>query len=239
MYKGIPFRMQPLEDIEADAAEIASEMPEARTIQLLSANPLVMSFENLMPRLQLIKKHLPKLEHMYTATRVSDLKDKTVEQLKALRDIGLNEISLGVESGDDWTLQRIDKGYTSADILEQCHKLEEAGIAYWVTFLNGVAGREHKPGPCDQFSQNLQSIEADARRHGRFDTFSGHAAAGGSTAWGVHPSHGEGADGRAQTFCGNPGMRLHIQYAPYLFHEPQRAFPASQAGNHRRLAIRN
>jgi len=143
MYKGIPFRMQPLEDVEADAAEIASVMPDARTIQLLSANPLAMSYENLMPRLQIIKKHLPKLEHMYTATRVSDLKNKTVEQLKALRDIGLNEISLGVESGDDWTLRRIDKGYTSADILEQCHKLEEAGIAYWVTFLNGVAGREH------------------------------------------------------------------------------------------------
>ena len=143
MYKGIPFRMQPLEDIEADAAEIASVMPDARTIQLLSANPLAMSYDNLMPRLQIIKKHLPKLEHMYTATRVSDLKNKTVEQLKALRDIGLNEISLGVESGDDWTLQRIDKGYTSADILEQCRKLEEAGIAYWVTFLNGVAGREY------------------------------------------------------------------------------------------------
>ena len=117
MYKGIPFRMQPLEDIEADAAEIASVMPDARTIQLLSANPLAMSFENLMPRQQIIKKHLPKLEHMYTATRVSDLKNKTVEQLKALRDIGLNEISLGVESGDDRTLQRINKGYSSTDIL--------------------------------------------------------------------------------------------------------------------------
>ena len=27
--------------------------------------------------------------------------------------------------------------------LEQCHKLEDAGIDYWMTFLNGVAGREH------------------------------------------------------------------------------------------------
>ena len=79
----------------------------------------------------------------YGQTRVSDIKNKTIEQLVALRDIGLNKVSLGVESGDDWTLQRIDKGYRSADILEPCHKLEEAGIAYWVTFLNGVAGREH------------------------------------------------------------------------------------------------
>ena len=27
--------------------------------------------------------------------------------------------------------------------LEQCHKLEDADIDYWMTFLNGVAGREH------------------------------------------------------------------------------------------------
>ena len=27
--------------------------------------------------------------------------------------------------------------------MEQCHKLEEAGIAYWMTFLNGVAGKSH------------------------------------------------------------------------------------------------
>ncbi|EXM40305.1 hypothetical protein RASY3_09615 [Ruminococcus albus SY3] len=47
-------------------------------------------------------------------------------------------IKIGIESGDDWTLERINKGYTSADILEQCHKLEDAGIDYWMTFLNGV-----------------------------------------------------------------------------------------------------
>ena len=53
------------------------------------------------------------------------------------------EVNLGVESGDDWTLRRINKGYHAADILEQTRKLDEAGIAYWMTFLNGVAGREH------------------------------------------------------------------------------------------------
>ena len=55
----------------------------------------------------------------------------------------MREISLGVESGDDWTLDRIHKGYHSKDILEQCHKPEEASIHYWMTFLNGVAGRSH------------------------------------------------------------------------------------------------
>ena len=143
MYRNVPFRMQPMEWLEEDLRELQVLAPNAKTIQLLSANPLALSFDRLMPRLQLIRKYLPNLQHMYAATRVDDIKNKTIEQLKALRDIGVDEISLGVESGDDWTLQRINKGYTAQDILEQCHKLDETGIRYWMTFLNGVAGREH------------------------------------------------------------------------------------------------
>ena len=143
MYRGVPFRMQPMDLLEQDLQELQAEAPHAKTIQLLSANPLALSFDRLMPRLQLVKKYLPELEHIYASTRVDDIKNKTVEQLKQLCAIGVNEISLGVESGDDWTLQRINKSYTSQDILERCRKLEEAGIKYWVTFLNGVAGREH------------------------------------------------------------------------------------------------
>ena len=60
-----------------------------------------------------------------------------------LKELGMREISLGVESGDDWTLNHINKGCHAEDILEQCHKLEEAGIDYWMTFLNGVAGKSH------------------------------------------------------------------------------------------------
>lgn len=48
-----------------------------------------------------------------------------------------------VESGDDWTLKRVNKGYQASDIIEQCAKLKEAGIDFWMSFLNGVAGREH------------------------------------------------------------------------------------------------
>ncbi len=135
MYKEVPFRMSPMEWIEEDLKEIAGCDPDTRTIQLLSANPLVLTYDRLTS--------LPKMEYIYLAGRVSDLKNKTVNELKKLKDLGMREISLGVESGDDWTLDRIHKGYHAEDILEQCHKLEEAGIDYWMTFLNGVAGKSH------------------------------------------------------------------------------------------------
>lgn len=135
--------MQPLEWIEEDLRELSERVPEARTIQLLSANPLVLAYDKLSHILEMINKYLPKMEMIYTQGRVSDLRNKTAEQMKNLKAMGMKEISLGVESGDDWTLERINKCYHSSDILEQCHKLEEAGVDYWMTFLNGVAGKEH------------------------------------------------------------------------------------------------
>ncbi len=143
MYKDVPFRMSPMEWIEEDLQELAKTDPNAKTIQLLSANPLALSYDKLAPILKLINKYLPKMEYIYAAGRVTDICNKSVEELKSLKELGLREISLGVESGNDWTLDRIHKGYHADDILEQCHKLEEAGIDYWMTFLNGVAGKSH------------------------------------------------------------------------------------------------
>lgn len=142
MYRDVRFKLQPMEWIEEDLKEIAETYPDARTIQLLSANPLVMSYDKLAPILEMINKYLPKMERIYTQGRVSDLKNKTVKQLAALKDLGMKEVSLGVESGDDRTLERINKGYRAEDIIEQCAKLTEAGIDFWMTFLNGVAGKE-------------------------------------------------------------------------------------------------
>ena len=101
MYKDVRFRPQPMELIEEDLQELAKLAPESKTIQLLSANPLIMTYNKLRPILEKINEYLPEIEYIYAATRVSDLKNKTVEELESLRELGLREISLGVESGDD------------------------------------------------------------------------------------------------------------------------------------------
>ena len=143
MYRDVSFRMSPIEHIEEDLQEIASIEPNATTIQLLSANPLALSFEKLEPILVMINKYLPKMEYIYAATRVTDIRNKTVDELKKMRELGVKEISLGIESGDDAALDRINKGYHASDIIEQCNKLHEAGIDFWMSFLNGVGGKEY------------------------------------------------------------------------------------------------
>ena len=143
MYKGVRFCMSSMEQIEEDLRELAATVPHARTIQLLSANPLALSYDRLAPILEKINEYLPEMEHIYTVGRVTDLRNKTAEQLRELKELGMNEVSLGTESGDDWTLDRVNKGYHAQDIIEQCAKLNEAGIPFWHTFLNGAAGRSH------------------------------------------------------------------------------------------------
>ena len=143
MYQGVKFRLQPMEWIEEDLRELSAIAPDATTIQLLSANPLALTYEKLEPILLLIRRYLPKMEYVYAATRVTDIRNKSTEELRKLKELGVREISLGVESGDNWTLERVHKGYHAADIVEQCAKLTQAGVDFWMTFLNGVAGKEH------------------------------------------------------------------------------------------------
>lgn len=77
------------------------------------------------------------------AARVDNIMDKSVEELKILRDKGIVELNLGAESADDETLKSVNKGYVGRDILEQCEKIDKAGMDYWLTFLNGVGGVKH------------------------------------------------------------------------------------------------
>jgi len=65
---------------------------------------------------------------------------KNSEELKNLRHLGFNGITVGTESGDDLTLLHMNKKTTSAETIENLKKFEEAGIEYYVSYLTGLAG---------------------------------------------------------------------------------------------------
>ena len=62
MYRDVSFKMQPMEWIEEDLNELKEMDPDARTIQLLSANPLAPAYDKLAPILQKINDALPRME---------------------------------------------------------------------------------------------------------------------------------------------------------------------------------
>lgn len=141
LYHGTKFRLSPITEVEEDLKVIQQYQPRARRVFLTGANPFALSYNRLLDLGLLIRKYLRYCESIGMFARISDIKPKTVEELKNLRHLGFDSISIGTESGDDETLARMDKGYTANDIIEQCKKLEEANIRYNFVYLTGLAGK--------------------------------------------------------------------------------------------------
>ena len=139
LYPGIKFRVSPISEVESDLKIIQHYQPRARRIFLTGSNPFALSFDKLKNLAMTIHDYLPRCQ-IGTFSRISDIKNKTVEQLKELRSYGFNVISIGTETGDDIILAEMNKGNTAQDTLEQCKKLEEAGIEYYIVYLTGLAG---------------------------------------------------------------------------------------------------
>lgn len=141
LYKKECFRMSPMEEWREDLAELASYQPYARRIFWTGANPFVMSYEKLKERALAVYDYLPECQTMAMFASIRDIKQKKVWQLRRLRGLGINGLSIGTETGDNYTLRLANKGYTAKDIIDQCRKLDEAGIEYYFVYMTGLAGK--------------------------------------------------------------------------------------------------
>lgn len=140
LYPDIKFKISPLSEIISDLEVIQYHQPRARRVFLTGANPFALSFDKLRELSIVIHEYLPRCQ-IGMFSRVADIRNKSVEELRELRSYGINGISIGTETGDDITLAEMRKGNTSYDTLEQCKKLEAAGIEYYIVYLTGLAGK--------------------------------------------------------------------------------------------------
>lgn len=139
-YREYPFRMAPLEQVEDDLKQVYAVNPDQRYFWANGGNPYALSTENLAKYGKLFQKYFPGAE-IATYGRVSDFKNKTVADIRYLKELGFDNLVVGIETGDDKVLKRMNKGYTAQDIVEQMGKLDEVGIKYRVIYLGGLAGK--------------------------------------------------------------------------------------------------
>ena len=151
------FRMSPLADVESDLqeAQLLSTDPIAlltarlqglprpehiRRAFLTGANPFVLSGRRLMDIAELIQKYMPSIKTIGCFARITDVTQKSDEELASLRQAGYDGLTIGIETGDDEALDFMNKGYAAADIVEQCRRLDRAGIGYSFFYLVGISG---------------------------------------------------------------------------------------------------
>ena len=159
LYEDLPFRfrMSPLEEIEADLQEaqlwgtdpmarLSARLqglpgpPGPRRVFLVGANPFALQARRLEEIAGLIRRYLPAVETIGCFARVTDVGRKSGEELRRLRSLGYDGLTVGVETGDGEALAFMNKGYGARDIVEQAARLDGAGVSYSFFYLAGISG---------------------------------------------------------------------------------------------------
>ena len=142
MYRGVNFRARPLSEIEPIIRQTARHYPHLRRVFLADGDALVLSTDRLLAIIELLKAHFPKLSRISCYGGPLDILRKTPTDLQLLKQAGLQLVYLGIESGDDEVLTRVQKGVTSAEMIEAGQKIIAAGMKLSAMLVLGLGGRE-------------------------------------------------------------------------------------------------
>jgi len=137
------FRPKAQQDIEQELAALAQAGVAPRRIFLADGDAMTLSFRRLKLILEAIRRHLPGTQRVSSYCLPRNLKNKSVEQLQELRELGLELLYVGCESGDDLVLERVRKGETFDSSLAALIKIKAAGAKSSVMILNGLGGRRY------------------------------------------------------------------------------------------------
>lgn len=116
---------------------------QARRVFLADGDAMVLSMRRLRTILEAIRTHLPGVSRVSAYCLPSNLKNKSVDDLRELEALGLKLIYVGAESGDDTVLKFIDKGETYDSTAEALIKAHDAGLKTSVMILNGIGGKAY------------------------------------------------------------------------------------------------
>ncbi|MHC4946632.1 MAG: B12-binding domain-containing radical SAM protein [Planctomycetota bacterium] len=160
MYKGVPFRTRPAEEIFAEIEGAAKAYGnQVKTIFLPDGNTIVLKTEKLLPILERIKAGFPSLERVTCYGSAKFAIQKSAEEWKRLKNAGLTRIHMGIESGDAETLKKIEKGATPEEMVEAGKRVRESGIEVSEYVLVGIAGPERSQIHARASAEVLNAIE--------------------------------------------------------------------------------
>jgi radical SAM superfamily enzyme YgiQ (UPF0313 family) len=135
--------------------------PRFRRVFLADGDALILPTHRLLRILEAIREHLPSVERVSSYCLASNLKRKSVDDLIALREAGLQMAYLGAESGDDTVLEKVNKRETQASTIEALNKMGEAGITRSVMLLNGLGGRVYSDQHADHSAELANATQPE------------------------------------------------------------------------------
>ena len=140
MYRGVPFQLEPMERVEECVRTAAVRRPGVKRVFLEHGDAFALSAERLIRIAELIHAYLPRVEMIAMYASIKNIASKSDDDLERLREAGIGDLNVGVESGLDEALRWMNKGYTAAQARHELLRLKRAGIPWGANVILGAAG---------------------------------------------------------------------------------------------------
>ena len=160
-YKGERFRIKPDSVIMEDIAFASNHCRRQRRVFLCDGDALIVPQKRLMNILMEIEKQLPWVTRVGAYANCKSIKMKTLDELKALKAHGLGILYMGLETGDDVTLKKINKGATSEEMIQMGIKARAADMKLSITVLLGIAGKQRSQIHARETGRVLSAIDPE------------------------------------------------------------------------------
>lgn len=142
MFKEKKFRVRKISEVIADLEDVKRSYPyRVERVFLADGDALITKTEDLITVLDKIYALFPAVQRVSVYGQAHDVLAKTPEELRLLREHGLEMVYIGAESGCQKVLDDIKKQVRVEETIEACQKLKAAGILVSMTLITGIGGR--------------------------------------------------------------------------------------------------
>lgn len=128
---------------------------------LQDSNSLIMRTPQLIQVITYLKAAFPGLSRITSYSRSHTSARKSLEELKELKDAGLDRIHTGLETGYDPLLNYMQKGATAEEHVNGGRKVEQAGISLCEYVMPGLGGRKMSQQHARETARVLNEINPD------------------------------------------------------------------------------
>ena len=138
MYDDKHFSMRPMQEIREDFELARRVYKRVERVFLADGDALMRKTADLVEILGLIYGLFPECERVSCYASPASLQVKSEDELRLLRARGLQMVYMGLESGCDAVLTRMQKGHNAAAIVAAGQKARRCGFALSVTAISGL-----------------------------------------------------------------------------------------------------
>jgi hypothetical protein len=132
-----------------------------RSVFIQDANSLVIKPSDLVEILTHLKTRFPWVERITSYARSHTIARISDDNLKAIRDAGLNRIHIGLESGSDTVLKMTQKGVTKETHIKAGLKVKKAGMELSEYVMPGLGGKAYSKEHAVETADALNQINPD------------------------------------------------------------------------------